>query len=110
MLPCYVNDIPTSELRSSGVELRGYFTSDYFPTGSATGCSRRNSSRDSLERENVYLRGEVKLDHNHREVIGDGESIRRVLQQAEQVAPTDSTVLLLGETGTGKELIAQTIH
>jgi formate hydrogenlyase transcriptional activator len=81
-----------------------------FPHGSATGCSRRNSSRDSLERENVYLRGEVKLDHNHREVIGDSESIRRVLQQAEQVAPTDSTVLLLGETGTGKELIAQTIH
>ena len=65
---------------------------------------------ERLERENVYLRGEVKLDHNHREVIGDSENIRRVLQQAEQVAPTDSTVLLLGETGTGKELIAQTIH
>jgi formate hydrogenlyase transcriptional activator len=65
---------------------------------------------ERLERENVYLRGDVKLDHNHREVIGDSENIRRVLQQAEQVAPTDSTVLLLGETGTGKELIARTIH
>ena len=43
-------------------------------------------------------------------MIGDSEGIRRVLKKVEQVAPTDSTVLLLGETGTGKELIARTIH
>jgi formate hydrogenlyase transcriptional activator len=63
-----------------------------------------------LEKENVCLREEVKLNHQHNEVIGDGEGIRRVLKKAEQVAATDSTVLLLGETGTGKELIARTIH
>ena len=66
--------------------------------------------KQRLEKENVYLREEVKLERNHHEVIGDSEAIRRVLQEVEQVAPTDSTVLILGETGTGKELIARTIH
>jgi formate hydrogenlyase transcriptional activator len=63
-----------------------------------------------LEEENTYLREEVQLEHHHNEVIGDSEPIRRVLRKAEQVAATDSTVLVLGETGTGKELIARTIH
>ena len=66
--------------------------------------------RDRLERENLYLRKEIKLDHYHGEIVGNSESIRRVLKQVEQVAPTDSTVLLLGETGTGKELLARSIH
>lgn len=63
-----------------------------------------------LEKENVYLREEIELDHYHHEVIGGSEAIREVLKKAEQVAVTDSTALLLGETGTGKELIARTIH
>jgi len=63
-----------------------------------------------LESENLYLREEVKLQHRHSEIIGQSAVIRAVLQQVEQVAPTDSTVLITGETGTGKELVARAIH
>lgn len=66
--------------------------------------------KDRLERENVYLQEEIRLDHSHAEVIGSSAEIRNVLKKAEQVAPTDSTVLILGETGTGKELVARAIH
>ena len=66
--------------------------------------------KQQLEKENVYLREEVRLEHQHREIVGESDGIRRVLQQVEQVAPTDSSVLVLGETGTGKELIARSIH
>jgi formate hydrogenlyase transcriptional activator len=66
--------------------------------------------KDQLQRENLYLRQEIKLEHCHSEVVGNSEAIRRVLKQVEQVGPTDSTVLLLGETGTGKELLARNIH
>jgi len=66
--------------------------------------------KEKLEQENVYLQEEIIVERNHFEVIGRSEPIRRVLMKAEQVAPTVSAVLLLGETGTGKELIARAIH
>ena len=66
--------------------------------------------RDQLHKENVYLQEEIKSTHNFEEIIGEGPSIRAVLRSVEQVAPTDSTVLIQGETGTGKELIARAIH
>jgi PAS domain S-box-containing protein len=66
--------------------------------------------RDRLQLENVYLRREVRERLGQGRVIGQSAAIRRVLEQVEQVAPTDSTVLLLGETGTGKELFASQIH
>ena len=66
--------------------------------------------KDKLENENVYLQEEIRLASSHGEIIGQSESLRRVLQLAEQVAPLDTTVLILGETGTGKELLAQAIH
>ncbi|HTZ49381.1 MAG TPA: sigma 54-interacting transcriptional regulator [Verrucomicrobiae bacterium] len=66
--------------------------------------------KERLERENVYLQEEIKLEHSHAEVIGSGAGIRNVMKKVEQVASTDSAVLIVGETGTGKELVARAIH
>ncbi len=66
--------------------------------------------KDQLSQEKAYLEEEVRTEHNFGEIIGDSPALRRVLKQAETVAPTDSTVLIRGETGTGKELIARALH
>ena len=63
-----------------------------------------------LENENVYLQEEIRTEHNFEEIIGNSPALLAVLRKVEQVAPTDSTVLINGETGTGKELIARAIH
>jgi formate hydrogenlyase transcriptional activator len=63
-----------------------------------------------LEAENVYLQEEISKEHNFEEIVGNSQSILEVLDRVETVAPTDSTVLIMGETGCGKELIARAIH
>jgi PAS domain S-box-containing protein len=63
-----------------------------------------------LEAQNVYLQEEIQTEHNFEEIVGSHPSLLQLLHQVETVAPTDSTVLILGETGTGKELIARAIH
>ena len=63
-----------------------------------------------LEAENVYLQEEIRKEHNFEEIVGNSPALLDVLRKVETVAPTDSTVLILGETGCGKELIARAIH
>jgi transcriptional regulator with GAF, ATPase, and Fis domain len=66
--------------------------------------------RDRLEEENVSLREEVKATHDFEEIVGQSEALNLVLARLSHVAPTDVAVLLLGETGTGKELLARALH
>jgi chemotaxis protein methyltransferase CheR len=66
--------------------------------------------KNQLEEENIYLQEEIRLAHNVDEIIGESNAIKYVLFKIEQVAQTDTTVLILGETGTGKELVARAIH
>ena len=63
-----------------------------------------------LEKENVYLREELRAEHNFEEIVGSSPALLKALHAVEQVAPTNSTVLVYGETGTGKELVARAIH
>jgi DNA-binding NtrC family response regulator len=66
--------------------------------------------RDRLQAENAYLQTEISEHSNFRNIIGSSPALREALRKVDLVAPTDSTVLILGETGTGKELIARAIH
>ncbi len=66
--------------------------------------------KEQLEAENVYLRQQVRLFRNFDDIVGNSQAIQHVLRQVEQVAETEATVLIQGETGTGKELIANAIH
>ncbi|MGB5257765.1 MAG: sigma 54-interacting transcriptional regulator, partial [Woeseiaceae bacterium] len=67
-------------------------------------------AKERLEAENVYLRNEIELTHGFDEIVGRSDAVLHSLQLVEQVAPTKTPVLILGETGTGKELIARAIH
>jgi formate hydrogenlyase transcriptional activator len=66
--------------------------------------------RDRLARENLYLQEEIRREHPFEELLGSSPALLAALRKVEQVAPTDTSVLILGETGTGKELIARAIH
>jgi formate hydrogenlyase transcriptional activator len=65
---------------------------------------------NKLREEKLYLQDEIRTEYNFEEIIGESRALKRILEQIQTVAPTDSTVLVHGETGTGKELIARAIH
>src|ERR1700756_2399159 len=89
-------------LDESGKVMRWYAT--------ATDIDDRKRNEDRTRNENVALREEIEHSSMFEEIVGSSEAVRRVLAQLSKVAPTDSTVLISGETGTGKELIARAIH
>jgi PAS domain S-box-containing protein len=66
--------------------------------------------KEKLEVERAYLQEEIKLEYNYENIIGQSDGLKYVLYKVEQIAPADTTVLVLGETGTGKELVARAIH
>ena len=76
----------------------------------ALAYGRLSASRNRLEDERLYLESEIHAEYNFEDLVGKSPALRKVLDQVEIVAPTGSTVLLRGETGTGKELIARAIH
>ena len=78
--------------------------------GNALAFRHISELRDQLAEQKQYLEDELKTEFNFEEIVGQSKPIRRVLKQIETVAPTDSTVLILGETGTGKELLARAVH
>jgi formate hydrogenlyase transcriptional activator len=80
----------------------------WYATG--TDIDERKKAEDRTRNENVALREEIERSSMFEEIVGSSEGLRQVLAQVSKVAPTDSTVLILGETGTGKELIARAIH
>src|SRR5271170_1346373 len=76
----------------------------------ALAYGRLSASRNRLEDERLYLESEIRAEYNFEDLVGKSAALRKVLDQIEIVAPTGSTVLLHGETGTGKELIARAVH
>jgi formate hydrogenlyase transcriptional activator len=75
-----------------------------------TALSEIKTMKDQLEAENIYFREEIKMRDQFGNIIGESDGLKYVLYRAEHVAPTNTTILILGETGTGKELIAAAIH
>jgi len=76
----------------------------------ATDIEQRKQVEERIQNENLVLREQIDRDSMFEDIVGSSEPLRRVLTQVGKVAPSDSTVLILGETGTGKELIARAIH
>ena len=78
--------------------------------GACMDVTEQEMMTQELRREKLYLEDEIRTEYNFEEIIGESAALKRILKQVETVAPTDSTVLIQGETGTGKELIARAIH
>src|SRR2546426_1152385 len=78
--------------------------------GNALAFGQIAELKAKLAEEKLYLEDEIRTEHDFEEIVGESEALRRVLKKVETGAPTDSTVLIQGETGTGKEMVARALH
>jgi len=101
---------PLQYLKSGEDFLMGVANQVALAIDNMTAHEETEKLRARFEAEAVYLQEEIKTDHNFGEIIGQSAPLLALLRQLEHVAPTDSTVLIRGETGTGKELLARAVH
>ena len=100
-----------THFRRDDLDLLGQIATQFsLALDNALAYEKLNASRSVIEQERLYLESEIRAEYNFEDIVGKSAALRKVLQQIEIVAPTDSTVLLHGETGTGKELIARALH
>ena len=100
-----------THFRRDDLDLLGQIATQFsLALDNALAYEKLNASRNLIEQERLYLESEIRAEYNFEDIVGKSAALRKVLQQIEIVAPTDSTVLLHGETGTGKELIARALH
>jgi formate hydrogenlyase transcriptional activator len=97
--------------RTADLDLLGQISTQISLTiDNALVYGKLNATKDKLEDERLYLESEIRAEYNFEDIVGKSLALRQVLKQIGIVSPTDSTVLLHGETGTGKELVARAIH
>lgn len=97
--------------RTADLDLLGQISTQIsLAIDNALAYGKLNAAKDKIEEERLYLESELRAEYNFEDIVGKSLALRQVIKQIEIVAPTDSTVLLHGETGTGKELIARAIH
>ena len=104
-VPVPIGGIPTAVIISQDISERKKAEEEL-----RTAFNEIKDLKDRIEQENIYLREEIELEYKHGEIVGKSNAIKHVLRQAEQVAETETSILILGETGTGKELLARAIH
>jgi formate hydrogenlyase transcriptional activator len=100
-----------SSFREKDVNLMGQLANQIaVAIDNAEAFRRVGEMKDRLAEEKLYLEEELRTEYNFGEIVGESPLLKRVLNQVETVAPTGATVMILGETGTGKELIARALH
>ena len=112
---CRVMMVDISERKMMELELRNAYDAlekqvEERTAGLRAALAEIKTMKEQLEAENIYFRQEIRVLHKHGHIIGQSDGLKYVLYRAEQVAPADTTVLILGETGTGKNLIVAAIH